>query len=909
VSYTIEVTNASNSSWAGGVIGTNNSAYANGVFYFIACGNTLSGVDMDFSVTIAQATLTTGTITGSQFCAGAAVSVPYSTNAAFSPNTFTAQLSDASGSFTSAVNIGSISSTNLSGTISATIPSGTAAGTQYRIRVVSSNPALTGSDNGVDLTVNAAPQGILTGSSATYCNGTTATALSVSASAGSGTITGYTWYSNASNSNSGGTLVATHPSSSATDTYTPLTTSPGTLYYYAVVTNSNTCSAPSNVSGAITVNPIPTANASPSSQVICSGLGMTTVNITGTGSSFSWTRDNTGTVTGMPTTGTGSSISGTLTNTTNAPVTVNFTITPQIPGGGGTSQLINETWNTVSPLPSGWAAQNLSSPAGVTDWFQGNTVVFSGNTGSGYIGANYNNSGASGTISNWLFTPNLALRNGDVLTFYTRTANTVFPDRLQVRMSTNGVSVNAGSTSTSVGDFTTLLLDINPTLTTTGYPVAWTQYTITMSGLPTGGISGRLAFRYFVTNAGPGAPNSDYIGIDDVVYSSTSGCTGPTTTASITVNPKPVVSASPSSQDLACSGQAIGSIGLSSNVAGTTFSWTRDHISDVTGIASIGSSNPIMGSLTNTSGSATPVIFTITPTYTNGGVGCPGNTTTATVNVPSTLAASASVTNALNNTAYPMAGQELQTIYLNYPGSAQSQTINVTAAGGTGAYSYSWEKSNCLAYNMGVPSYNTLTSGSPAVPVTANTYTWSPTTADTCSFFGDNVYAFKVTVSDINGCTATTTKKLNVVNPWVGAAGTSNVQICHKVPRSTLTQILQVAPSLVASHLGHGDILGNCPVFIGKQILPGEEDGEEMHTAFIYPNPTTGVFMLELNEITSENADITVTDISGKVIQNKTMAKDGPKTATFDMNNYAKGVYLIQVIDGAFVFRDKIIVQ
>ena len=69
-----------------------------------------------------------------------------------------------------------------------------------------------------------------------------------------------------------------------------------------------------------------------------------------------------------------------------------------------------------------------------------------------------------------------------------------------------------------VGDFTTLLLDINPTYTTTGYPNAWTQFTVTISGVgsPT---PGRLAFRYFVENGGPNGANSDYIGIDTVQYS------------------------------------------------------------------------------------------------------------------------------------------------------------------------------------------------------------------------------------------------------------------------------------------------------------------------------------------------------------------------------------------------------
>ena len=40
----------------------------------------------------------------------------------------------------------------------------------------------------------------------------------------------------------------------------------------------------------------------------------------------------------------------------------------------------------------------------------------------------------------------------------------MFADRLELRLSTNGASTNVGTTTTSVGDFTTLLLTVNPLL-------------------------------------------------------------------------------------------------------------------------------------------------------------------------------------------------------------------------------------------------------------------------------------------------------------------------------------------------------------------------------------------------------------------------------------------------------------
>lgn len=185
-------------------------------------------------------------------------------------------------------------------------------------------------------------------------------------------------------------------------------------------------------------------------------------------------------------------------------------------------QSFSEGFNNVATLLSsgGWAFQNLSVAGGTTNWFQGNSTVFAAHSSpdSSYIGANFNNTTGANTISNWLFTPVRTISNGDMVSFWSRTVDApTYPDRLELRMSTNGNSVNAGSTTTSVGDFTTLLLTINSGLTTTGYPNTWTQYTATISGLGAP-VSGRFALRYFVTNGGPTGSNSDFIGIDDFQF-------------------------------------------------------------------------------------------------------------------------------------------------------------------------------------------------------------------------------------------------------------------------------------------------------------------------------------------------------------------------------------------------------
>ncbi len=143
------------------------------------------------------------------------------------------------------------------------------------------------------------------------------------------------------------------------------------------------------------------------------------------------------------------------------------------PCAGGV-QLSQAFDDITSLVPAGWFMQNNSQPGpGTTGWFQGNSDVFPAQSGAAtsYIGTNFNNGTGTSTLSNWLLTPPVTLQNGTVLTFWTRTVPTpAFPDRLQVRMSTNGASVNVGTTATDVGDFTTVLLDINPTYTTSGYP-------------------------------------------------------------------------------------------------------------------------------------------------------------------------------------------------------------------------------------------------------------------------------------------------------------------------------------------------------------------------------------------------------------------------------------------------------
>jgi hypothetical protein len=197
-------------------------------------------------------------------------------------------------------------------------------------------------------------------------------------------------------------------------------------------------------------------------------------------------------------------------------------------------QSFSEEFEDITTLAgAGWAFDNNSTTAGVLSWapsvesmtprdrgtdFQGTTTVFPAFSGAGYIADNYNATTGAGTISDWLITPAVTIQNGDTVSFWTSTAaGSIWPDRLQLRMSLAGTSVNCGTLPEDVGDFTTLLVEVNPTLASGGYPEVWTQYSATITGVgaPT---QGRFAFRYYVTNGGPSGSNSNYIGVDLFEY-------------------------------------------------------------------------------------------------------------------------------------------------------------------------------------------------------------------------------------------------------------------------------------------------------------------------------------------------------------------------------------------------------
>lgn len=160
-------------------------------------------------------------------------------------------------------------------------------------------------------------------------------------------------------------------------------------------------------------------------------------------------------------------------------------------------EVLNEGFDNVSGL-SGWAQVNNSVPPGL-GWFQGNGGLFPAQSGAADSYAAINFLGAangSGTVDNWLITPELSLNGESVLSFYTRRASEPgFNDQLEVLFSPGaGMELDGFTSVGTIGG-------------SGNYPADWAQFSATVTANGTG----RFAFHYF----GP-ADTLNYVGLDTV---------------------------------------------------------------------------------------------------------------------------------------------------------------------------------------------------------------------------------------------------------------------------------------------------------------------------------------------------------------------------------------------------------
>ncbi len=283
--------------------------------------------DITFSSPVLNNTITTNavSVTPNGICACAPLQVSFTSVGTFNAgNIYTAYLSDALGSFASAVAIGSFNTPANNGTISCVIPCNTPGGNQYRVRVESSNPAIIGTNNGTNFLINPSVSPTISVSvvpNFPLCAGIPVVFTATLTNPGSNPS--YSW------------TVNSLPVGTNSSTYTSSTLNNGDVIICTAISNAICVNNPTVISNSITANiftaPIVSASATPGST-ICAG---DSVKLNGGGAlSYSWTGGILDNVYFYPTTSSIYTVIGTdangCSNTSTIVVQVSPAITPTV---------------------------------------------------------------------------------------------------------------------------------------------------------------------------------------------------------------------------------------------------------------------------------------------------------------------------------------------------------------------------------------------------------------------------------------------------------------------------------------------------------------------------------------------------------------------------------------------------
>ena len=434
-------------------------------------------------------------------------------------------------------------------------------------------------DNSAAATITIKPivDALANPASQTICSGTNISTIAITGTVPS---TIFNWARNNTGTVTG---IAASGSGDISGSLTNTTTAPVTVTF-TITPTANGC-AGTPVTATVVVNPAPTATATPSSQNVCSGTSITTIVLAGNIPStiFNWTRNNTGTVTGIAASGSGD-ISGILTNTTNALITVTFNITAT---ANGCSLAPMTATVAVKPTPTVSATNNtqtlcsgiaiasvtITNPnavAGTTfSWTRDNTTNLTGIAASG--------SGASitGTLTNTTSTQQITIftisATAGGCSSTTTVTITVNPGPVMTSASSvnicNKSTVSISLTSSVPSTYTWIAVN-NPN--TTGESTT-TQTTSTLSNtlINTSTISAITPRQNVVYTVIP--------------TSTTGGCVGAAQTVTVRVNPSYNISfyEYPSDDNLftICDGDLVGGGGqndmdlIEGQYAGATLLW------------------------------------------------------------------------------------------------------------------------------------------------------------------------------------------------------------------------------------------------------------------------------------------------------------------------------------------------
>lgn len=437
-----------------------------------------------------------------------------------SSNVITLQLSDASGSFTTPTNIGSVTS-NVSGTIIGIIPISITPGLSYRIRVKSSNQVDSSNANSKNITIGKYPNKPVALSNSPICSGDT---LKLNATTTTTGNVAYVW-------TGPNNYVSTFSNTNI------LNASINSSGSYIVTTSIYGCSTKDTVIA--TVNPSPIAITATASTPVCVAdtLRLFTTNST-TGAAYSWVGPNSFT----------SSVQNPYIVNTTMAATGDYIATASLSNGCTRKDTVTVQ---VKPLPANFNAT-------VTNVCEGNTLFLAGNTSS--VGVSFSWTGPNGFTST-LQNPNIS------------PATTAATGNYYVTGTLNGCSIK-DTVYGSVYPIPARPLPIANTPVCIGQDLK-----LNVSNPQSGAYSwlGVGGYSAAVVNPVRSSATTAFTGKYYVTVTA-NGCTSDKDSVTVVVNPAPVINVYPSPKDSICQGATLNLISNTANT-GTSFQryWYRNN--------------------------------------------------------------------------------------------------------------------------------------------------------------------------------------------------------------------------------------------------------------------------------------------------------------------------------------------
>jgi hypothetical protein len=438
-----------------------------------------------------------------------------------------------------------------------------------------------------------------------------------------------------------------------------------------------------------------------------------------------------------------------------------------------------------------------------------------------------------------------------------------------------------GSTSTSVGTFSNLVVSINENLTNSGYPGSWTVYTTTLSGV-SGTIAGRFGFNYVVPNGGPTGTNSSYIGLDAIGYELP--CANPTLAVSSSTN-----------------GICTGQLATISATGATTYTWSNGSNSPSITVSPTTTTiyTVTASSIPNCNSTETIVInATVTPVVSVADVTtCPGTAATLMATGATTYSwdngatTSSIIVTPTMNTTYTVTGYNATCEDVQFVSVAMGVSLSVNASS---SQTLVCSGSSLTLFAMG-----------------ASDYTWTPGNALTQNTIVSPTVSTIYTVSASSGtCTGTHTVSVGVnARPTVSVSSTSSTTICGGVTitltatgantyswsNSALTSsVISILTSTVAGNYAYNVIgtgTNNCSntASISRTVAACvgiDEQSKNVATISVYPNPFTN----EL-KISGQHGSVEFYNSLGQLVFKQSLNV----TESINTTDFAKGIYILKV--------------